>query len=455
MLLRAAKKCLYARRTRKLLFNLITDLGPSFYKVSELHYFSYKDGVLCADDIPLTQIADEVSTPFYCYSETTLRRHINVFSSSFGDADILTAYSVKANSNLAVLKVLASEGAGADVVSGGELVRATRAGIPGEKIVFSGVGKTDDEIRLGLSHRIHQFNVESDAELERIDAIATSMGCRAPVAFRVNPDVDAGTHEKISTGRAEVKFGIAWSDAPRLYEKAAGLKGIAVKGVDVHIGSQISDLGPFENAFRKVAQLVQQLRGQGHSIERVDLGGGLGIPYGDDDVIPPHPSEYANLIRKIADPLQVQLIFEPGRMIVGNAGVLVSSVIFVKPGESRNFLILDAGMNDLIRPALYDAWHELRPVMEGQSAEMIEYDVVGPICETGDRFAQRRKLPEFKRGDLVAFMSAGAYGAVQASEYNSRPLIPEVLVSGSEYQIIRKRPTLDEMLDREIMPNWL
>lgn len=421
-----------------------------------MHHFQYLNGALHAEDVNLTEIADAVGTPFYCYSEATLRRHIRVFQDAFKGANALTAYSVKANSNIAVLKVLASEGAGADIVSGGELKRAKFAGIPSEKIVFSGVGKTREEMAFALDENIHQFNIESEPELNALNEVALSKGKTAAIAFRVNPDVAAGGHQKISTGKAEDKFGISWNHAPALYAKANRLKGIAVKGIDVHIGSQISDLAPFEKAFTKVASLVQELRTNGSTIERVDLGGGLGIPYGDKEENPPHPDEYASLIRKIADPLGVQLIFEPGRMIVGNAGVLIAKVTYDKHGDARRFLIIDAAMNDLIRPALYDAWHRILPVTEPTTnADLIEYDIVGPVCETGDRFAVKRPLPEQPSGKLIAFMSAGAYGAVQASQYNTRPLIPEILVSGDQFSIIRKRPSFKDIIELENVPDWL
>ena len=421
-----------------------------------MHHFTYKNGILHAEDVNLTAIADAIGTPFYCYSEATLRRHIRVFQDAFKGADALTAYSVKANSNLAVLRVLASEGAGADIVSGGELKRARLAGVPGEKIVFSGVGKTREEMAAALDENIHQFNLESEPELEALNGVALSKGMTAPIAFRVNPDVAAGGHEKISTGKAEDKFGVPWTRARGLYAKSRAMKGIEVKGIDVHIGSQISELAPFEQAFTRVAELVRELRADGAEISRVDLGGGLGIPYGDNAVDPPHPDEYAGLIRRIADPLGVQLIFEPGRMIVGNAGIMVTKVIYDKEGDARRFLILDAGMNDLIRPALYDAWHRVMPVREPvKDAKEISYDIVGPVCETGDRFALERGLPQQSPGDLVAFMSAGAYGAVQASQYNSRPLIPEVLVNRDQYSVIRKRPNFEEMTALEQTPDWL
>jgi len=421
-----------------------------------MHHFTYKTKTLHAEGVNLNAIADAVGTPFYCYSEATLRRHIRVFQNAFKGANALTAYSVKANSNLAVLRILAEEGAGADIVSSGELKRARLAGILGEKIVFSGVGKTREEMAAALDENIHQFNLESEPELEALNGVALSKGVRAPIAFRVNPDVAAGGHEKISTGKAEDKFGVAWTQARALYAKARMMRGIDVKGIDVHIGSQISDLAPFEKAFTRVAELVQELRADGAAIERVDLGGGLGIPYGDNAADPPHPDEYAGLIRRIADPLGVQLIFEPGRMVVGNAGIMVAKVIYDKAGDARRFLILDAGMNDLIRPALYDAWHRIIAVREPEPGETkIKYDIVGPVCETGDRFALERDLPQQSPGDLVAFMSAGAYGAVQASQYNSRPLIQEILVNGDQFAVIRKRPSFEEMTALEKTPDWL
>lgn len=424
-----------------------------------MHHFAYRNGILYAEECNLSEIAGTVGTPFYCYSEATIRRHIRVFQDAFAGTDALTAYSVKANSNIAILKIIASEGAGADVVSGGELNRARRAGIAGEKIVFSGVGKTREEMALALGEKIFQFNVESEPELYALNEVARSKEVVAPIAFRVNPDIDAGGHEKISTGKAEDKFGVPWAKARDLYRQADDLPNIDVKGVDVHIGSQIADLAPFKLAFEKVADLVRQLRADGATIDRVDLGGGLGISYGDGDVPPPHPDEYANLIRSISDPLHIKLIFEPGRMIVGNAGILVSRVVYEKIGEKNNFLILDAAMNDLIRPALYDAHHEIVAVKEPRlppnGFDAIAYDVVGPVCETGDRFARNRSLPPVKENDLIALMSAGAYGAVQASQYNTRALVPEVLVSGEQYSIIRKRPDFNEIIALERPAPWL
>ena len=412
-----------------------------------MHHFAYRDGRLFAEDVDLTALADEVGTPVYVYSEATLRRHFRVFADAFSGTDALVAYSVKANSNIAVLKVLASEGAGADVVSGGELARALRAGIEPQKIVFSGVGKSRDEIEAALDAGILQFNVESAPELSAIDAIAQAKKMKAPIALRVNPDVAAGGHKKISTGKKEDKFGVAWGEARNLYAAARTMNGIAVQGVDIHIGSQIDDLAPFEAAFNKVAGLIADLRTDGCTIDTLDLGGGLGIPYGEGSV-PPHPDEYAALIKRVTAPLGVRLVFEPGRMIAGNSGILLSRVIYVKEGEAKKFLIIDAGMNDLVRPAMYDAYHDIWPVAES-TTEKTDYDVVGPVCETGDLFARDRALPPIKDGDLVALMSAGAYGAVQASQYNTRPLIPEVLVNGSKYSVVRRRPTFDEMMALE------
>ena len=439
---------------RKHLFARQKSLKNNLYKDSPLHYFTYKNGHLHAEDVDLINLAASVETPFYVYSEATFRRHYRVFANAFQSLDTLIAYSVKANSNIAILKVLASEGAGADIVSGGELYRAQCAGIAPDKIVFSGVGKTEDEMRAGLHAGIYQFNVESESELIRLDRVAGEANLKAPIALRINPDVKAGGHVKISTGKSEDKFGVAWADARRLYGLARELANIEVKGVDVHIGSQISDLEPFERAFRKVGELIADLRADGCTISRLDLGGGLGIPYGEG-VAPPHPDDYASMIRQVTKPLDVQLIFEPGRMIAGNAGILVSRVNYVKAGEAKTFLILDAGMNDLIRPAFYDAHHDILPVCEPDTEERIAYDVVGPVCETADRFAKSRNLSPLEEGDLVAIMSAGAYGAVQSSQYNTRPLAPEILVNGDRYAMIRKRPTFEEIVLNELTPDWL
>jgi diaminopimelate decarboxylase len=421
-----------------------------------VHHFAYRDGTLHAEDVSLAALAEAVGTPLYCYSEATLRRHMRVFRRAFSGLDALTAYSVKANANLAVLRVLASEGAGADVVSIGELRRARAVGVPPSKIVFSGVGKTREEMAVAIEEGIHQFNVESESELDALNEVAQSKGARAPIAFRINPDVKAGGHAHISTGKAGDKFGVPWRRAPDLYAKAARLAGIEVKGVDVHIGSQVAELAPFEAAFAKVIELVRALRAEGRNIERIDLGGGLGIPYGGDGPTPPHPDDYAALIRRLAKGLDAQLIFEPGRMIVGNAGILLSRVLYDKTGEGRRFLILDAGMNDLMRPALYGAYHEILPVAEpAPNARRVDYDVVGPVCESTDVFARSRALPEIAPGALVAMMSAGAYGAVLSSQYNSRPLAPEVLVSGARFEVIRRRPAFEEMTALERLPDWL
>lgn len=412
-----------------------------------MHHFAYRDGTLFAEGVDLRALAQAVGTPVYVYSEATLRRHFRVFADAFAGIDALVAYSVKANSNIGVLKVLQSEGAGADVVSGGELQRALRAGIEPGKIVFSGVGKTAEEIRAALHAGILQFNVESAPELAAINAIARDEGTRAPIALRINPDVAAGGHEKISTGKKEDKFGVAWSEARALYAAAREMDAITVTGVDLHIGSQIDDLMPFEKAFAKTADLIADLRSDGCAIDTLDVGGGLGIPYGDAQA-PPHPDDYAAMIKRVTAPLNVKLIFEPGRMIAGNAGILLSRVIYVKEGEQKQFLILDAGMNDLVRPAMYDAYHDIWPVREANEPKTT-YDVVGPVCESSDRFAKARPLAEMAAGDLAAIMSAGAYGASQSSQYNSRPLIPEVLVHGDTYTVIRRRPTFDEMIALE------
>lgn len=422
-----------------------------------MHHFQYRDHRLYAEDVSVADIAAEVGTPFYCYSSATLVRHFDVFRDAFKSSDTLVAYSVKANSNLSVIRTLAAAGAGADVVSGGELRRALAAGVPGEKIVFSGVGKTADEMAAALDAGIYQFNVESEPELELLNQVAGAKSCAAPITLRVNPDVDAKTHAKITTGKAENKFGIAWERAREVYARAGAMAHIQVVGVDVHIGSQITDLTPFETAFGKTVELVKTLRGDGHAINRLDLGGGLGIPYqASNEAVPPLPSAYGAMIERLVDGLGVQLIFEPGRLIAGNAGILVSKVLYVKQGEDRDFLIVDAAMNDLIRPALYDAHHDILAVREPDvGATLLPFDVVGPVCETGDTFAKARMLPPLKAGDLIAFLSAGAYGAVQASEYNTRPMAPEVLVNGERVAVVRARPSYDEMLAREQVATWL
>ncbi len=419
-----------------------------------MDHFSYRNGELHAEDLPIAKIADEVGTPFYCYSSATLERHYKVFSEAFEGVNSLVCFAVKANSNLAVIKTLARLGAGADVVSEGELRRALEAGVPPSKIVFSGVGKKRHEMALALEVGIHQFNVESEPEVRVLSEVASGLGKTAKIAFRVNPDVDAKTHAKISTGKAENKFGVPWQDVSRIYGDAATLPGIEIAGVDVHIGSQLIDLEPFNNAFNRVRELVQKLRNEGHDISRIDLGGGLGIPY--DGNIPPGPTSYATVALDSIGNMGCQLIFEPGRLIVGNAGILVSEVIYVKQGAERKFVILDAAMNDLIRPAMYDGYHHIDTVKEPDADVKLEpADIVGPVCETGDTFARERDLPPVAPKDLVAFRSAGAYGAVMASTYNTRPLVPEVLVKGDQYAVIRKRPSLEDLLGLDSIPTWL
>ena len=420
-----------------------------------MRHFAYKNGELYAEDVPLREIAAKVGTPAYIYSTATFERHFRVFTEAFKGRDALVAYSVKANSNLGVLATLAKMGAGADVVSGGELARALAVGIPGKKIVFSGVGKRPDEMDMALKAGIKVFNVESLPELHVLNARAKALNVKAPIAFRVNPDVSAGGHEKISTGKAENKFGIAWSSAEKAYADAAALANIDIVGVDVHIGSQITDLAPFETAINKVGNLITRLRKQGHSIKSFDVGGGLGIPYDSSNAVPPGPDEYGRLVKRLTAEMDIQLIFEPGRMVAGNAGVLLSEVIYVKQGEDRTFAIIDAAMNDLIRPSLYDAYHEVEPVIEAQSEARQPYDIVGPVCESGDTFAKHRDLPKLNQGDLVVFHSAGAYGAVLSSQYNTRPLIPEIIVNGDQFEVTRERPSLEDILRGERIPSWL
>jgi len=420
-----------------------------------MNHFEYRNGRLHAEDVDLTHLADAVGTPFYCYSTATLERHFRVFSEAVPKGT-LVAFAMKANDNLAVLKTLAKLGAGADVVSGGELKKALAAGVPGNRIVFSGVGKTKREMQLGLEAGIYQFNVESEPELEALNEVAISLCKTAPITIRVNPDVDAKTHAKISTGTSETKFGIPWSRARAAYKRAGELSGVKIVGVDVHIGSQITELEPFEKAFARVAELIGILRADGHTITRADLGGGLGVPYKLSNEPPPSPRAYGEMIAKLTSGLGVSLIFEPGRLIAANAGILVSRVIYVKEGETKKFLILDAGMNDLIRPAMYDAHHDIVPVAQpAPNAPAEIYDVVGPVCETADRFAQDRALPRLKDGDLVALMTAGAYGAVMASAYNARPPAPEVLVRGGEWAVVRPRMSDEALLELDRLPPWL
>ena len=419
-----------------------------------MDHFNYRNGQLYAEDVSVAEIAASVGTPFYVYSTATLVRHFQLFDDALDGMDHCICYAMKAASNQAILKTLGNLGAGMDVVSGGEYRRAISAGIPPEKVVFSGVGKTLEEITLALQNGIRQFNVESDSELEQISATASSMNKIAPIAIRINPDVDAQTHEKIATGKAENKFGIPISRARDVYSKASKMPGINIVGIDLHIGSQLTDLEPFQKAYQKLADLTQILRQDGHKIKRLDLGGGLGIPYEKNKSAPPLPVEYGKMVRKVLGHLDCEIEIEPGRLIVGNAGILVSSVIGVKNGDNRNFLILDAAMNDLIRPAMYDAYHDIIPIKQISSPEAV-YDVVGPVCETGDTFAKKRTMPELSKNDLVAFRSAGAYGAVMSSEYNTRPLIPEVMVNTNKFSIIRKRPSYQEIIERDIIPDWL
>lgn len=421
-----------------------------------MHHFEHRDGVMHAEGVDLRRIAAEVGTPFYCYSTATLERHFRVFSEAFAGMDALVCYAMKANSNQAVLKTLARLGAGMDVVSGGELRRARAAGVPGSKITFSGVGKTEAEIAQALDEDILCFNVESEPELLKLSAMAAARGKVARIAIRVNPDVDAKTHAKISTGKSENKFGIPISKARAVYKEAGALPGILVTGVDMHIGSQITDLQPFDDAFALLRDFVHELREDGHPIDHVDLGGGLGVPYREDNEPPPHPERYAEIVRKHTADLGCKLVFEPGRLIVANAGVLVTSVVYVKEGEGKNFVIVDAAMNDLIRPTLYEAHHDIKPVVRpAEGAPRLKADVVGPVCETGDYLGLDREMAAPAAGDLLAVMTAGAYGAVQACTYNTRPLVAEVLVKGEDYAVIRPRMTVEDLLALDRVPGWL
>ncbi len=421
-----------------------------------MHHFHYRNGELYAEDVALSRIAAVVGTPFYCYSSATIERHYSVFSGAFAGQDSLVCYSLKANGNLAVIRTLARLGCGADIVSEGELRRALAAGIPAHKIVFSGVGKTRTEMAYALDAGIAQFNVESEPEMLALNEVAASLGKVAAIAIRVNPDVDAKTHAKISTGKSENKFGIPIARARAVYAQAAQLPHLRIVGVDVHIGSQLTELAPFRKAFAKVRELAIALRSDGHSISTIDLGGGLGIPYEQSNDNPPLPNDYAAMAMDIFRDLGCRLIFEPGRMIIGNAGVLVCRTIYVKHGESRHFAIVDAAMNDLIRPTLYDAWHEIWPIREPLATTPMQiYDVVGPICETGDSFASNRELTVLGENDLLAILSAGAYGAVQSGTYNARLLIPEVLVRGAEFAVVRPRQTYEQLLGLDCIPDWL
>ncbi len=421
-----------------------------------MDHFLYRDGVLHAEDVAIPEIAAAVGTPFYVYSAATLTRHYGLFEEALAGLPHLICFAMKSNGNLAVVRMLARLGAGADVVSMGEYLKAKAAGVPGDRIVFSGVGKTRAEMRTALEGGIRQFNVESEPEMRALNEVALSLGLRAPIAIRINPDVDAKTHEKIATGRKENKFGIPIGRARAVYAEAATLAGLDVVGIDVHIGSQLTDLAPFEAAYLKVAELTRALRADGHDIRRLDLGGGLGIPYERTNTAPPLPLDYGAVIRRTVGDLGCEVEIEPGRLISGNAGLMIAGVIYVKSGGERDFLILDAAMNDLVRPSMYDAHHDIVAVNEpAPGAEAHPYDVVGPVCETGDTFAKQRLLPPLAEGDLVAFRSAGAYGAVMASEYNARPLIPEVLVKGDQFAVIRTRPSYDEMINRDTIPGWL
>ncbi|MBW9065353.1 diaminopimelate decarboxylase [Rhizobium herbae] len=421
-----------------------------------MNHFEYRDGILFAEGVSVIDIAKAVGTPFYCYSTATLERHYSVFSKAFADIDAMVCYAMKANSNQAVLKTLGRLGAGVDVVSGGELRRALAAGIPASRIMFSGVGKTAAEMDLALEAGIYCFNVESEPELEILNARAVRLGKKAHVSFRINPDVDARTHAKISTGKKENKFGISWERARAVYAHAATLPGIKVTGIDMHIGSQITELQPFEDAFKLLRELVDTLRADGHAIDHVDVGGGLGVPYKEDNNPPPLPDAYANIVKDQLRNLNCKIVTEPGRLIVGNAGILVTEVIYVKDGGSKTFVIVDGAMNDLIRPTLYEAYHEIRPVrISAANAPRIKADVVGPVCETGDYLALDREMAMPKPGDLIAVGTAGAYGAVQAGTYNSRLLVPEVLVNGDRFHVVRPRTTYEDLIGLDSVPDWL
>ena len=419
-----------------------------------MHHFAYRDGILHAEDVSLKALAEEIGTPFYCYSSATLERHYKVMHDAFAGTDHMICYAMKANSNQAVIRTMAELGAGMDVVSEGELRRALAAGVPARKIVFSGVGKTAREMALALREGIACFNVESEPELELLSEVAKRVGQRAAVSIRVNPDVDAKTHHKISTGKAEDKFGISYKRAREVYARAAALPAIDVAGIDMHIGSQITELEPFAKAFKLMGELTEELRSDGHNIRHLDLGGGLGVPYRGTNDVPPHPDEYAAMVKKTLGHLNLKFVLEPGRMIVGNAGVLVSRVIYVKDGTETHFVIQDAAMNDLIRPTLYDAYHEIVPVAEPAGGEPMMADVVGPVCESGDYLAKGRRLPRVEAGDLLATMTAGAYGAVQAGSYNTRPLVPEVLVKGGKWALVRPRQSYEELIGMDRLASW-
>ncbi|RAU22812.1 diaminopimelate decarboxylase [Paramagnetospirillum kuznetsovii] len=421
-----------------------------------MNHFEYTDGELYAEEVALSRIAREVGTPFYCYSTATLKRHYTVFADALKAAglDATICFACKANPNIAVIRTLANLGAGADVVSEGELRQALAAGVPAYRIVFSGVGKTRHELEFAVAKGIFQINVESEPELRLLSEVASARGVRMPISIRVNPDVDAGTHAKITTGKKENKFGIEWTRAREVYALANSLPGIEVVGVACHIGSQLTELDPFRDAFLRVRDLVAMLRADGIAISRLDMGGGLGVPY--DSEIPPSPAAYAEVMASTLGDLGCRIVVEPGRLLVGNAGILVSRVVYVKEGATRTFLIVDAAMNDLMRPALYDAYHAIVPVHQARPGEgLVEVDVVGPVCESGDTFAKQRKLPPMRSGDLLAFGTAGAYGAAMSSTYNTRPLVPEVLVKDDAYAVVRARPSYEDMLALESLPDWL
>jgi diaminopimelate decarboxylase len=421
-----------------------------------MHHFAYQNGSLHAEGVDLRTIAADVGTPFYCYSTATIERHYQVLDQAFTGQDHLICFAVKANSNQAVLTTLARLGAGMDVVSEGELRRARAAGVPASRIIFAGVGKTREEMAYALREGILGFNIESAPELDQLSEVASSLGLTASIAIRVNPDVDAKTHAKISTGKSENKFGVPFLDAPALYERAAKMPGIAVSGIHMHIGSQITELGPFRDAFTLMREMVLDLKARGIELKHLDIGGGLGVPYRADNEWPPHPDEYARVVKDTLGDLRLKIVMEPGRMIIGNAGILVTRVIYVKEGQGRRFTIIDAAMNDLIRPTLYEAHHDVWPVTEPKGVhDLVAQDLVGPVCETGDYLALDRPLPAFNSGDLIALMTAGAYGAVMSSTYNTRPLVPEVLVNGDTYAVVRPRPTYDDLIGQDRLPPWL
>lgn len=419
-----------------------------------MHHFAYRGGVLHAEDVDLKALAEDVGTPFYCYSTATLTRHYRVMAEAFAGTDHMICYAMKANSNQAVIKTMADLGAGMDVVSEGELRRALAVGVPARKIVFSGIGKTAREMALALKEGIACFNIESEPELELLSSVASRTGQRAKVSIRVNPNVDARTHHKITTGRAEDKFGVSFGRALDVYRRAAALSALDVAGIDMHIGSQITELQPFEQAFKLMAELARELLARGHNIRHLDLGGGLGVPYRGTNDVPPHPDEYAAMVKRTLGHLGLKYVLEPGRMITGNAGILVSRVIYVKEGDEKHFIIQDGAMNDLIRPTLYEAWHDIVPVTEPADGAMIEADVVGPVCESGDYLAKSRRLPKLAQGDLLATMTAGAYGAVQSGTYNSRLLVPEVLVNGGHWALVRPRQSYEELIGLDRLAGW-